>query len=71
MQAQDKASDLKARDWLAAQALIGVLGSPLCPPLQPGAPPTQHADRMARLAYEFADALLRAADAKPKTAHGP
>lgn len=67
MQANDKWSDLKARDWLATQALIGVLASPLCPPLQPGAPPAQHADRMARLAYELADALIRAgADPKPK-----
>lgn len=66
MQATDKASDLKARDWLATQALIGVLSSPLCPPMQPGSPPAQHADRMARLAYELADAMLRAGEPKAK-----
>lgn len=64
MQAQEKASDMKTRDWLATQALIGVLGSPLCPPLQPGANPQQLADRMARLSYELADAMLRAGEPK-------
>lgn len=64
-----KATDIEYRDWLAAQALIGIMASPLCPPMQPGSPPAQHADRMAKLAYEFADAMMRVA-AMPKPLPG-
>ncbi len=46
------------RDWLAGQALVGILGSPSTPRPEV-APFEQHAASIAEQAYSYADAMLR------------
>ena len=57
--------ELKLRDWLAAQALNGLLGGPNAPKKSGAESPEQYAVRVAEEAYLFADAMLREKD-KPR-----
>lgn len=57
--------NLELRDWLAGQALMGLLcavktGAPIGPDLTP-----KHLEPYTRRAYEFADAMLRERERKP------
>lgn len=55
----------KLRDWLAAQALNGLLAGPNLPKKSGAESPEQYAVRVAEEAYLFADAMLREKD-KPQ-----
>jgi hypothetical protein len=47
--------DAPLRDWFAGQALVGMIPTPRAPGVLP-----LDIDGMARLAYQYADAMLRA-----------
>ncbi len=52
------ADGLDLRDWVAGQALAGILMHPATP--RPGESPMyQHAEALAEQAYAYADAMLR------------
>ena len=52
------------RDWFAGQALKGLLAGPNAPKKSGAESQDQYAIRVAEEAYLFADAMLRAKDAK-------
>ena|SRR5579885_1300492 len=50
--------NIELRDWLAGQALAGILANPNAPKVE-SLPFEQHADSLAEQAYAYADAMLR------------
>jgi hypothetical protein len=52
------------RDWFAGQALKGLLSGPSAPKKSGAESQEQYATRVAGEAYLFADAMLRAKDAR-------
>ena len=53
--ARATSADVPLRDWFAGQALVGLIPSPARPGVLPLSPPD-----MARVAYQYADAMLQA-----------
>ena len=66
----DGGKGLELRDWLAGQALAGILMNPNTPRAGEG-PLEEHADAIAEQAYAYADALLRRRGTPPADARAP
>jgi hypothetical protein len=60
----DGEKNLELRDWLAGQALVGILMNPSTP--RAGESPLEeHADALAEQAYAYADAMLKRSGTRP------